>query len=239
MKNLFITGCAAILLAACSHNAQIQTALPVVDQNVLLGVKMDPLPGKYAIYVQSGTWDSKINFSGFVCSGHHFNLAADEDFYNYFTTSLSQVVQEGIIVTEPLPPEKLAENGFDAQIAVHSNLMDPRMRVESGLFSATVVMALNASVHLVLRTPMEIVGQSTIETSQTAESDAGFACGGAGNAIGQATGAALQDLVSRTVERVYSIYGLARSQNKLIPASRTQESLPAEGGRAAADPVIN
>ena len=191
------------LLSACPH--KVTTRATVLDLASVFSAYDTRIPGKFAIYVQTGTWSRNINVSSWDCWTHRFTIDADDQFYDSFTQSLANMVEQAVIVPTPLSRLELSVGGFRAQIAVHAGVLEPELKFRDGFLKDEAIMKMLASAHLVVLESAGVLMQTTVEALQSTNSSRGFGCRGGANAVADTTALVLRDLIGRTAERLNSL----------------------------------
>ena len=189
---------ALLTLNACAYDVQVR----VQPAKEIYTAYQKPLEGRYALFVQTGTWSSQVRATSWTCKAHTYPLDANSAFHMAAVQTLNQIVAEGHLVSQAVPQESLEEHGYVAQIAVHTASFAPEITFAANLFSVTAVASVKASVHVGVLTPEGLALQTTVTSQQTASAPGGGACGGGGDALSQALSAAMQDILERVAERV-------------------------------------
>ncbi len=191
------------LLSACAH--KVTTEGTVLDRSAVFSAYDSRIPGKFAIYVQTGTWSRDIHVNSWDCWTHRFTIDADDQFYDSFTQSLANMVEQAVIVPTPLSQQELSDGGYRAQIAVHAGVLEPELKFRDGFLKDEAMMKMVASAHLVVLESAGVLMQTTVEALQSTNSGRGFGCTGGARAVANTTALVLRDLIGRTAERLNSL----------------------------------
>lgn len=209
------------LLSACVH--KVTTQATVLDFSAVFSAYDSKIPGKFAVYVQTGTWSRDIYVGSWDCWTHRFSIDADDQFYDSFTQSLANMVEQAVIVPTPLSRLELSVGGFRAQIAVHGGVLEPELKFRDGFLKDEAIMKLGASVHLVVLESAGVLMQTTVEALQSTNAGRGFGCSGGTKAIANTMALVLRDLIGHTAERLNSLPTLRQPLTKQAAPAVAQE----------------
>lgn len=187
----------ALGLTACSHQIT-PTVAPA--QNIYRAYD-EHLPGKYALFIQTGTWSADVSVSSWTCGAHRFAFDANRAFHDAVLNTVSQIVEKADVVTSAVPQSELAGHGYVAQIAVHSAAFRPQVAFSSDMFSGTAHAKVNATIHAVVLGPDGVVMQTSIEGDGSGEKSS-LSCGAGGDALDDAISSASREIMERLGEHL-------------------------------------
>jgi hypothetical protein len=190
---------ASLLLAAgCTH--QIQTT--IAPDTSFYRESAEKIPGRYAIFIQSGTWGGKASVSTWQCGAHSYAFNSNYTFQQAVMGTLQRALAQPVRVQSPIAQGDLAKDGYAAQIAVHTAGFKPQIAFQAGFMTAKAVASVDATVQVVGVAPDAKLFQWSLQGSgQGVGPDSGF-CGGGDQALSQAMNAAAHQIMDRLGERI-------------------------------------
>jgi hypothetical protein len=188
----------ACLLGVSACTGSVDTA--AVPAPAVITAYSARMSGKWALFVDASRAAGDVAVAGMRCNrtvvALHLERAVPRAALEAFR-SVSDDVQAS---AAPLPAATLAEGGYAGAIAVVIRDFDVKDRVD-GLMDATATadVRIDATLHVTR------AGGAVLEADETGTGEAslasGFVCGGATDAVANATDAAITDVVRKLAEQ--------------------------------------
>lgn len=188
----------AALLAGCAYQAPVAVS-PNLDVYSSYG---DKLPGSYALYISDQDFEQDVKATGLSCSAHHYPINLEGPFKASVEKTVRELVDDVEVVDRPLNDDELGRSGKRGMIVVRGDTIDARVQVVPGFWHGTATATVDLSANMTVDLPTGRVLGTTAEGSGNANSDAGQLCGGAANALGDATDKAMKRLLGELGERL-------------------------------------
>ena len=206
------------------------------DSNIALLQGFNPahsgktLTGKYAIFIQSGTWKTKA-LSNPICTAH--DVDANATFGLAITRVILGIVEEGEVLESVISQDKLAERGDVAEYIFRTQ--------DFGAFTTGDREGWNgiaAAAHIVAELQIDILTTegppsrariTTTKIRRVSAKDSGV-CRVRAAALSKAVSAMLEDIIKLSVERIFDMPALqpfltsGRGENKIRDKLTTRRS---------------
>lgn len=184
-------------LGACAYNAPVNVS-PNLNVYSSYG---DKIPGSYLLYVEEEGLSATVKPTGFECSAHKYPIDITGVFKTSALRTMQQLVDDVQLVERPVPTTNLATMGKSGMIIIRAEDMTARMQFIPGFWSSTADASSEISASLTVDTPNGRVLGTSASGDARESGEAGSACGGGANALGQATEKALTELFGQIGER--------------------------------------
>jgi hypothetical protein len=197
---------------------------------------MEPVPGKYAAWVQSGGWKLDVKSSGYVCGAWSFDTDINTPYRSAMQEALTRGLQKVDFVDTTLSPEDLKKQGYDAQVILYQGNAKAQFGVSENLFSGTAGSGVELTSTMAVIRQQGLAYQVTISGQGSGGKDV-FTCDRIGDAIGAAAASAIQDMGSKSVLYVRDALrsSAASSPTGMVPAAATV--IPTNGPATGAKPT--
>ena len=181
-----------LVLGACTY----RTEVPQVDGSALASVGARQ-PGRYAALVQTGGWNMTAERAGLDCALSTYEADLNPTWDQAMRGALAAAVEKVDFVSTVLSSSELAQQGYDAEIAVTQSNAASKMGIIRHYF-AGVTIASETSLDgiLTISYPDGTLQQQAVHGQGTATQ--GGTCWDAGPAVANAGASALRDIVERT-----------------------------------------
>jgi len=207
MRTVFAAVVAGLGLSACAYNAPVSVS---PNLNVYSSYA-EKLPGSYTLYVSSDGHSRTVKPTGLNCRSHNYPLTLEDVFKQSTIRTIQQLVQNVEVVDSPLSGEALDRAGKTGQIMVRADTMTARIQFIPGFWSSTADANVSLSANLAVDGAEGRLLGTTAEGFGNAQGDAGQACGGGANALGEATEKAMRQLFGQLGERLSNSPRLRRA----------------------------
>jgi hypothetical protein len=191
-----LRGCLLLLVAfgiqACTGHVNV----PPVAISSPIG--MEPVPGKYAAWVQSGGWKLDVKSSGYVCGAWSFDTDINTPYRSAMQEALTRGLQKVDFVETTLSPDDLKKQGYDAQVILYQGNARAQFGVSENLFSGTAGSGVELTSTMAVIRQQGLAYQATISGQGSGGKDV-FTCDRIGDAIGIAAASAIQDMGTKSV----------------------------------------
>lgn len=196
---------AGLALAACTY----QTEVPPVDGSALAGIGARQ-PGHYAALVQTGGWNMTAESVGASCDLYTYQADLNPTWDQAMRGALAAAVEKVSFVSTVLSGPELAQQGYDAEIAVTQSNAASKMGIIRRFFAgATISSETSLDGILAISYPDGTLQQQAVHGQGTATH--GGTCWDAGPVVADAGASAVRDIVER-----------ATSATKLLLAQRVR-----------------
>ena len=187
---LFVSGCAYQAPVVSTPNLNVYTSYST------------KLPGGYLLYVDAESFSQTIHATGIACSAHTYPLDARAAFKEATVKTLEQLVEHVEVVETPVAFDRAAADGKAGVIVFKGDEIQARFSMVPGFWTSSA----EANVDLTAAVSVDGRGGRLFgsEASGTghAEAPAGGMCGGAADALADATGKAMKQLLGQIGERM-------------------------------------
>lgn len=189
----------ALMTVACSKDVTVQAPTIAVTD---LG-SSSKTPGKYAVWIQTGGWNTEVKAAGYTCSAWSFPMALEGGYSSAAQSAFSQSFGSVHFITDTLKPADLKAQGFDAQIIVYQGGLSASFNPVAGFWTASLSASLGIDGTVAVVGPSGLTSQGTAKGIATGGSeDSMFAsCGDAAEAIAAAGQVALKNFVLDAVNQ--------------------------------------
>ena len=185
-------------LSACAYQAPV---VAVPNLNVYTSYS-DKLPGDYLLFVDDDSLITNVHATGVACGAHSYPLDARAPFKDAVRQTLEQLVEHVTPVDAPVSSADLAAQGKAGMIIVKGNEVQARFAMVPGFWTASA----EANVDLTAAVSVDGAGGRLFGTEASgtghAEAPAGGLCSGPANALADATGTAMKQLLGQLGERM-------------------------------------
>lgn len=182
-------------LAGCTSNVTV--AAPSISPTEFASASK--LPGRYAVYLQSGGWNKEIKTEGFTCSAWSFPTNFDQGYIQAAQSGFSQSFANVDFVQSTLSPEELKANGYDAQVFVYEGNMGAKFGVIQGFWTGSITVDVEFEGIVAVANADGLKSQGQIRGTGHGTNNNVVSCDTAGPAIQQAGGKAITDFVVEAI----------------------------------------
>lgn len=187
----------AFTISGCSYTAEtnINPATNVYTNY------SDPVPGRYALYVDAEEMADDFRVSGIGCSAHKYPVDARNAFAVSVERTLQNLVEDLEVVPYPLDRSALRARDIKGMILVKVEELDIELTVIPGFWSSEMKADAEVTAGLVVDSADGRLMGTTVDGDDDYMADAGGACKGGAIAIGKAVEAAMKETLERLGER--------------------------------------
>ncbi len=189
----------ALLTAACSKDVTV--AAPTIAATDL--GSSSKTPGKYAVWIQTGGWNTEVKAAGYTCSAWTFPMALEGGYSSAAQSAFSQSFANVQFVTDTLKPADMKAQGIDAEIIVYQGGLSANFTPVTGFWTASLSASLGIDGTVAVVGPNGLASQGTAKgIANGGSQDSMFAsCGDAAEAIAVAGQIALKNFIIDAVNQ--------------------------------------
>ena len=188
---------AAALLGGCAYQAPVRIQ-PNLNVYSSYG---DKLPGKFLIYVEDNSFLQTVHSTGVACAMHSYPLDLRFPFRESAIGTLRELVEEVEVVEAPLPSAEVAARHARGMVIIKSDGLTAHFLVVPGFWQASVDSNVSMSATISVDGQNGRLFGTEAEGQGNAQSPAGSFCGGAANALAEATQKAMKQMLGQLGER--------------------------------------
>lgn len=182
-----VAAVALLLLSACASQVTVPTT------RVEAPVGTAPTPGNFAAQIQTGGWALKTDSQGWTCAVWSFDTDINEAYTDAVKDVLTRSLQKVTFVPDTLTPERLAADGYDAQVVVYQGNANAKFAVAAGFFTGTASSEIALTTTLAVLDQRGLYYQQTVTGKGTGQREI-FTCNTAGEAVSTAAQDAIRDI---------------------------------------------
>lgn len=204
---------AAIGLAACSYQVETNSS----EQSPVVTAYAEKVPGKWALLVATENAATATQAEGLRCSQFDDPLDVGKPFARAAALTFKRVAEDVRVVDHPLSHAEFASGGYAGVIRLEIADVRAKVNVE-GMINTSA----NAETEIDGTILVTKGGERMVDTTETgkgtAERDAaGLACGGAADAVSEASDDALHDVVRKLAEQFANSHAIRYSVPSYAP----------------------
>lgn len=197
MKRVYASAVAGLAaLSGCAYKAE---PMAVGSYNVYSSYG-EKLPGKYLLYVDSGSLSRDVKPSDLNCAAHKYPLDLRAGFSGSVRKTFETLVDSVEVVSEPVAREELAARGARGMIIVKGESLEARLRVVPGFWTAGMETEAQLTAGITVDGRSGRLLGSTVAGEGNAQGDAGAFCAGGAAALTQSAEKAMKQAVGRLGE---------------------------------------
>ncbi len=197
MRHIFIFGLIGILLGGCAYDVGVQSA---PELNVYSSYR-EPVPGRWAFYVESSGLADRVRPTGLNCSAHTFPINLTQAFETSVAQTFEQLVEELEVVRRPVDRTAIRSGDYTGQIIIRSEGLQTRIAFLTGFFSSPVEGRVEIDAGLTVDGPDGRLLGTRASGKGDGRAEVVMGCGGGSTALSQAASEALEELMGELGER--------------------------------------
>lgn len=189
-------GAVTLTLGACSSNVTVQ--VPNISPTEF--ASESKVPGNYAVWVQTGGWQEKVEAKAHQCGAWSFPTDFDTAYKASAQTVFSENFQNIKFVDRTLTPDEITADHLDAEIIVYQGSLHSSFSADPHFWwGATMSADANINGIVAVVGPDGLKHQGNVNGTGTGTMESGGSCEAAGGAIAQAGGNAVKNFLLSAV----------------------------------------
>lgn len=191
----------AASMAAAGCSKQVTVAAPTIAPTDLGSASKTP--GKYAVWVQTGGWNTEVKAAGYTCSGWSFPTQLEQGYSAAAQSAFTQSFASVDFTTDTLKPADLKSRGYDAQIIIYQGGISAEFNPVTGFWTASLSASLGIDGTVAVIGPSGLTSQGKAKGIATGGTEASMfaGCGDAAGAIASAGQIALKNFIIDAVNQ--------------------------------------
>lgn len=158
-------------------------------------------PGRYAVSIETGHWNTAVKAEGYACSAWTFPVQLDQPYLGAAQAAFSQSFEAVTVASAVLSPEQLASQSYDGQIVIRQGRADARFSAISGVFSGTMTASINLDGTVSVVGPNGQSREVNVHGHGEAGDEAYLMCDEVAGSIVRASAASMKDFILDVVTK--------------------------------------
>lgn len=160
------------------------------------------LPGNYLLYVEDDALVQSVKATGIACAAHSYPVDARAAFRDATLQTVEQLVEHVELVDTPVQADLLTRQGKAGMIIVRGNEIQARFVMVPGFMTSSSDANVDMTASVSVDGPGGRLFGSEASGSGHANGPSGGMCSGPEQAIAEATGKAMKQLLGQVGERM-------------------------------------
>lgn len=156
------------------------------------------LPGRFAVYLENGGWDTRVKAQGDRCTGPRFKIMLDRLYQPTARDAFARNFEQVTFTDRPLRPEEIAAAGFDAQIIVEQGEVGIAFLTREDFFTDSISAYLAVEGKVAVVEPRGLVHEQRTEGAGRGRTDA-VLCSDVDGAVTDAAIEVLNDFLTKAI----------------------------------------
>lgn len=183
-------------LAGCSYPVEPATPLAPTPFNAYT----DKVPGKWALLIDADKTGTTLAAVGLRCSQFDYPINLQKSFSAAAEAAFRSVTEDVRLSDHELSKAEIVSQGYSGAIVVRVTDFSAKLATEGAIEARAEADTEIAGTILVLKNNTRTLDASATARGE-AQSDAGLACGGVGDAVAAASNQAVRDLARKLAEQ--------------------------------------
>lgn len=201
---------------AAGYQTPYQNERPQYDPAYRIG---DMVPGRFAVYLQEGAWDTKVRAQGDRCTGPRFRVALERLYQPTARKAFVNNFDQVVFTDRPLSPEEIAAGGFDGHIVINQGSVDIAFITKEDFFTDSISAYVAVEGNVAVVGARGLVRETHIEGAGRGTTDA-VLCSDAEGAIADAANGVLYSFLVKVIEQAKDdIRSMRRISQRAAPSA--------------------